>query len=104
MAYGSYAGERGTERPWCMRAPSSGHPSSGERDVRLTPVALGLAVTGVMAFAINFLGAAGGHCDESCSGNFPYWLYAGSGWVVVLCVVSLIAVGVIALVRRVRRS
>jgi hypothetical protein len=71
--------------------------------VRLAALALGLAVTGVLGFLINFVGAAGGHCDESCSGNFPFWLYVGSGWVVVLCVVLLIAVGVIALVRRFRR-
>jgi hypothetical protein len=72
--------------------------------MRLTPIALGLAATGVLAITINFLGAAGGHCDESCSGDFPYWLYSGSGWVAALCVVSLIAIGVMALVRRLRRS
>jgi hypothetical protein len=53
---------------------------------------------------MNFVGAAGGHCDESCSGNFPFWLYAGSGWVVVLCVVLLTTIGVVALTRRFRRS
>jgi hypothetical protein len=29
------------------------------------------------------IGAAGGHCDDSCSGNFPYWLFVAPGWVVV---------------------
>jgi hypothetical protein len=72
--------------------------------VRPVALALGLAVTGGLALAINFVGATGGHCDESCSGNFPFWLYASSGWVVVLCVVFLVAVGVISLVRRSRRS
>jgi hypothetical protein len=72
--------------------------------MRQAALALGLAVTGGVALVINFVGAAGGHCDESCSGNFPFWLYASSGWVVVLCVVLLIAVGAIALIRRVRRS
>jgi hypothetical protein len=72
--------------------------------VRLGELSLGLAVTGGLALVVNFVGATGGHCDESCSGNFPFWLYAGSGWVVLLCVVLLIAVGVIALIRRLRRS
>jgi hypothetical protein len=71
--------------------------------VRLAALSVGLAVAAGIALFINFVGAAGGHCDESCSGNFPFWLYAGSGWVVVLCVVSLIAIGVIALIRRLRR-
>ena len=61
-------------------------------------------MTGSVALVINFVGATGGHCDESCSGNFPFWLYVGSGWVVVLCVVLLIAVGMTALIRRFRRS
>jgi len=72
--------------------------------VRLAVLALGLAVTGGLALLINFVGAAGGHCDDSCSGNFPFWLFVGSGWFVVLCVVLLIAVGVIAVIRRLRRS
>jgi hypothetical protein len=71
--------------------------------VRLAALAFGLAVTGGVALLINFVGATGGHCDESCSGSFPFWLYAGSGWVVVLCVVLLIAVGMTALIRRFRR-
>jgi hypothetical protein len=72
--------------------------------VRLGALSLGLLATAGLAFVINYLGAAGGHCDESCGGSFPFWLYAGSGWVVVLCVVLLLAVGVIALIRRFRRS
>jgi hypothetical protein len=72
--------------------------------VRVGALALGLAVAAAVALVINFVGAAGGHCDESCSGNFPFWLYVGSGWVVVLCVVLLLAVGVIALIQRISRS
>jgi hypothetical protein len=71
--------------------------------MRPAALALALAVTGGLALVINFVGATGGHCDESCSGNFPFWLYAGSGWVVVLCAALLIAAGVIALIRRFRR-
>ena len=66
----------------------------------LTGLSTGLALLAVLAFAVNFLGAAGGHCDDSCGGNFPYWLYVASGWVVILCVVALVAVGALALIRR----
>jgi hypothetical protein len=66
----------------------------------LTGLSAGLAAVGVLALAVNFLGAAGGHCDDSCSDNFPYWLFVASGWVVMLCVVGLVVVGAIALIRR----
>jgi hypothetical protein len=66
----------------------------------LTGLSAGLVLIGVLAFGVNFLGAAGGECDESCGGSFPYWLYVGSGWVVMLCVVGLVVVGVVALIRR----
>ena len=65
---------------------------------------MGLVVIAGLALAVNFVGAAGGHCDESCSANVPFWLYAGSGWAVVLCLVALVAIGVIALIQRFRRS
>ena len=68
--------------------------------MRLTGLSAGLAVIAVLALAVNYLGAAGGHCDDSCGGNFPYWLYVASGWVVMLCVVGLVVVGVVALIRR----
>jgi hypothetical protein len=72
--------------------------------MRLGAIAVGLLAAGVLAFCVNFVGATGGHCDDSCSGNFPYWLYAGSGWVALLCAVLLVGVGLAALLRRLTRS
>jgi hypothetical protein len=68
--------------------------------IRLSAV---LAVASVVAFVVNYLGAAGGHCDDSCSGDFPFWLFVASGWVVTLCVASLGVIGVVALIRRLKR-
>jgi hypothetical protein len=70
--------------------------------VRLAALSVGLAAVGVLALLVNFVGAAGGHCDASCSGNFPRWLYVASGWVVVLCVALLIALAAAGIVRRLR--
>jgi hypothetical protein len=70
--------------------------------VRLAGLSGGLAVVAVLAFITNYLGAAGGHCDDSCSGNFPFWLYVASGWVVVVCVVGLVVIGAAAVIRRLR--
>ena len=61
-----------------------------------------LAVIGVLAFVVNYFGAAGGHCDDSCSGNFPFWLFVASGWVVVVCVALLVVIAAVALIRRLK--
>ena len=71
--------------------------------MRLGAAAAWLLGVGILAFGVNFAGATGGHCDSSCSANFPYWLYAGSGWVALLCGAVLVAVGLTALVRRLTR-
>lgn len=72
--------------------------------MRLAAAAFLLFVLAVAALAVNYIGAAGGHCDEvSCGGDFPRWLYLGSGWVVTLCLAALLILGVAAIVRRVRR-
>jgi len=64
-----------------------------------------LALVAVAAFAVNFIGATGGHCDDSgCSAGFPRWLYEVSGWLVLASVAGLACVAVAALVRRLRRS
>jgi hypothetical protein len=66
-------------------------------------LALPLLTIALVAFAVNFVGATGGHCDDSgCSGNFPEWLYVGSGWVVLLSVAALLVVLAVGLVRRAR--
>jgi hypothetical protein len=70
--------------------------------MRLAGPAVGLGTIGALALVVNFAGATGGHCDESCSGSFPFWLYVASGWVVILCAVMLIVIGAVALVRRLR--
>jgi hypothetical protein len=67
--------------------------------MRLTAVAAWLATLAVVALAINFMGATGGHCDESCSGNFPYWLFQGSAYAVVASVGGLVGVAVFGCVR-----
>jgi hypothetical protein len=66
-------------------------------------LALPLLTVALAAFVVNFLGATGGHCDDSgCSGNFPEWLYVGSGWLVLLSVAALLVVLAVGLVRRAR--
>ena len=67
--------------------------------MRLTVLSAVLAALGVPAVVINYLGAAGGHCDDSCSGNFPFWLFVASGWVAFVCIVSLVVIGAVALIR-----
>jgi hypothetical protein len=72
--------------------------------VRLSLLALILFVLAVAALFVNFVGAAGGHCDDSCSANFPYWLYVGSAWTVMLSVAALLVIGAVGLWRWSRRS
>jgi hypothetical protein len=72
--------------------------------VNLIQIATVSALTAVVAFAVNFIGATGGHCDDSgCSENFPVWLYVASGWLVLLSLAALLVVAAVGIVRRVRR-
>jgi hypothetical protein len=72
--------------------------------MRLAVSAAVLTVLAVAGLVTNFLGAAAGHCDEhGCSGNFPRWLYIGSGWFVLACVVGLLAIAAMAVAHRIRR-
>ncbi len=67
-------------------------------------LALTLVLTALAAFIVNFLGATGGHCDDSgCGGNFPEWLYLLSGWVVLLSLAALVLLAVYGAIRRLRR-
>jgi hypothetical protein len=52
------------------------------------------------AFAVNFLGATGGHCGAYGCTTFPEWLYVGSGWLVVACLAILLLTAAYAAVRR----
>src|SRR4051812_46560417 len=83
-----------------LRGPCGYHTAS----MRLAGLSVALVGIAVVALVVNYLGAAGGHCDDSCSGNFPFWLYVASGWVVILSVVLLLVIAAVALVRRLRAS
>jgi hypothetical protein len=79
--------------------PIAGTPE----DVRTLPLALFCVTVALTAFAINFVGATGGHCgDFGCSG-FPEWLYMGSGWLVLSCLAGLLLTFAYAAIRRLMR-
>ena len=79
-------------------------PIAGTRkDVRPLPLATLCVVVALAAFAVNFVAATGGHCgDYGCTG-FPEWLYVGSGWAVMACLLALLIVLAYAGLRRLRR-
>ena len=57
-------------------------------------LALTLVLTALAAFVVNFLGATGGHCDDSgCSGDHTQHSIATVCFVVVVVVVVIIIVG-----------
>jgi hypothetical protein len=72
-------------------------------DVRTLPLAMLCVTVALTAFAINFVGATGGHCGGlGCSG-FPEWLYVGSGWLVLACLACLLLTFAYAAIRRLLR-
>ena len=82
----------------------STEPIAGTREnVKPLPLAMLCVTVALSAFAINFVGATGGHCgDFGCSG-FPEWLYVGSGWLVLTCLAGLVLMFAYAAIRRLLR-
>jgi hypothetical protein len=77
-------------------------PIAGTReDVRSLPLATLCVVVALTAFAINFIAATGGDCGEFGCNGFPEWLYVGSGWLVMACLLALVIVLGMAAVRHV---
>jgi hypothetical protein len=66
-------------------------------------LAIALVGIGVAAFVVNYLGGIEGRCsDDGWSGCG--WTWQLSGWVVLVCLVGLLGLGVSALARRLRRG